>query len=75
MAARLRKTHQEDVRKKIQVAGIINKLQQHLNGEVELSKTQVASAKILLDKTMSNAPQEGEFEHHHELEIKWASEK
>lgn len=56
MAARLRKTHQEDVRKKIQVSQIINRLQDNLAGKVELTAGQIQSAKILLDKSMSNAP-------------------
>lgn len=57
MAARLRKTHQEDVRKKIQVSQIINRLQDNLDGKIELTNGQLQSAKILLDKSMSNAPQ------------------
>ena len=58
MAARLRLHHQEDVKKKIQVGNIINRLQKHINGEVEMSPTQVKPAKILLDKSVSNAPTE-----------------
>lgn len=58
MAARLRAHHQEDVRKKIQVGNIINRLQKHINGDIEMSPTQVTSARILLDKSVSNAPTE-----------------
>jgi hypothetical protein len=58
MAERMRKSHQEDVRKKIQVSQIFNRLQDHLDGKVELTSTQVQSAKILLDKSVSNAPTE-----------------
>ena len=58
MASRLRLRHQEDVKKKIQVGNIINRLQKHINGEVEMTSTQVTSAKILLDKSVSNAPTE-----------------
>lgn len=57
MAARMRKTHQDDVRKKIQATQIINRLQANLDGEIELTNGQIQSAKILLDKSMSNAPQ------------------
>lgn len=57
MAARLRKTHQEDVRVKIQASQIVNRLYANLNGEIELTTGQIQSAKILLDKSMSNAPQ------------------
>ena len=56
MAARIRKTHQEDVRRKIQLSMIINRLQDHFAGKVELTDAQIKSAKILLDKSMSNAP-------------------
>ena len=58
MAARLRKRHQDDIRQKIKVGVIIDRLEKHITGEIELSSTQVGSAKILLDKTMSNAPTE-----------------
>lgn len=57
MAARLRKTHQEDVKKKIQVSYIINRLQDNLKGKIELTNGQIRSAQILLDKTISNAAQ------------------
>jgi hypothetical protein len=56
MAARLRKTHQEDVRKKIKISNIIDRLEKHVAGEIEMTAAQVASARILLDKTISNAP-------------------
>lgn len=58
MAARLRARHQEDVRRKIQASQIINRLQDYFNGKVELSQGQIQSAKILLDKSVSNAPTE-----------------
>lgn len=58
MAARLRKTHQDDVRKKIQVSQIFNRLKSHFDGKIELTQTQIQSAKILLDKSVSNAPTE-----------------
>jgi hypothetical protein len=59
MAARkLRITHQEDVRRKIQVSHIINRLHRHIEGELELTPTQISAAKLLLDKAISNAPTE-----------------
>lgn len=58
MAARLRPRHQEDVKKKIQAAQIINRLQDYFKGKVELTAGQIQSAKILLDKSVSNAPTE-----------------
>lgn len=52
MAARLRKTHQEEIRTKIQASQILNRLQDHLDGSIELSATQVKVAEILLKKTL-----------------------
>ena len=52
MAKRLRKLHQEDVRKKIQTSQIINRLAKHIDGDIELTSSQVTSAKILLDRTL-----------------------
>lgn len=52
MAARLRKTHQDDVREKIQASQIINRLQACLDGNVELSSVQMKAAEILLRKTL-----------------------
>lgn len=56
MAARLKKRHQDDIRAKIKISNIIDRLEKHVNGEIEMTAPQVTSAKILLDKTMSNAP-------------------
>lgn len=58
MAARLRPRHQEDIKKKIQASQIINRLQDYFNGKVQLTPGQIQSAKILLDKSVSNAPTE-----------------
>jgi hypothetical protein len=55
MAVRLNRRHQDLVRDKIKVGNIIDRLEKHISGEIELSPTQVSSAKILLDKTISNA--------------------
>ena len=76
MATRLRKTHQDDVRKKIQVSQIINRLQNHIAGKVDLSQSQVSAAKVLLDKAISNAPTEisGPEGGPVETVIRWASE-
>jgi len=48
----LRKNHQDDVREKIQASAIINRLMGHVNGETDLSSTQVKAAEILLRKTL-----------------------
>jgi hypothetical protein len=54
MGARLKPHHQDDVRAKIKVGNIIDRLEKHINGDIELSATQVTSAKILLDKTVAS---------------------
>lgn len=54
MAARLRKTHQEDVRKKIQCSYLINRLMGHIDGKVSLAPTQITAIKVLLDKSLPN---------------------
>lgn len=56
MAARLNPRHSEMVRAKIQASQLVNRLTEHALGEAEMSATQVQAAKILLDKTLSNAP-------------------
>jgi len=63
MAARLKTRHQDDIRAKIQVAQIINFLQTYMKtgldtGKQEVAAARIQAAKILLDKTMSNAPTE-----------------
>lgn len=55
MAARLNNRHQDMVREKIKIGQIIDRLEKHVAGEIELTSAQVQSAKILLDKTISNA--------------------
>lgn len=54
MATRLRKTHQDDVRAKIQASQLINRLTDHALGTVELSPTQVQAINILLKKSLAD---------------------
>jgi hypothetical protein len=55
MPARVHKIrHDEETRAKIKAAQIINRLQQCIDGEVELSAQQVSAAKTLLDKALPN---------------------
>lgn len=56
MAARIKKHHQDDVRKKIQAIKLVQLLQEHAKGERNMEATQIQAAKILLDKSISNAP-------------------
>lgn len=53
-ARKMRITHQEDVRKKIQCSALINRLMSHIEGSVDLSNTQVRSIEILLNKSLPN---------------------
>ena len=61
--------HQEDVRRKIQSSQLINRLNDHAHGKVELSTTQVKACEILLRKsipdlsTVSGPGDNGEHEH------------
>lgn len=53
MAARLRKTHQEDVRLKIKASQLINALQNHALGKIaEMSPSRVRAVEILLRKVL-----------------------
>jgi len=56
MAERIHKHHQEDVRRKIQATQIIKRLQAYFDGDIELTQGQIQTARILLDKSVSNAP-------------------
>ncbi len=73
MAERLRLRHQQEIKDKIQTSQLINRLNKHIDGEIELSSSQVDAIKFLVNKTLSNAPTEidqnitGELEINHEL--------
>tara|TARA_R110000772_G_scaffold239707_1_gene351803 strand:+ start:249 stop:503 length:255 start_codon:yes stop_codon:yes gene_type:complete len=55
MAARLRNRHQDEIRKKIQVSQLINRLESYALGELpdtEVSPNRLNAIKILLGKTL-----------------------
>ena len=54
MAARLSRSHSNEVRQKIQTSYFITRLTEHVKGNVDLSKTQITAIKILLDKSLPN---------------------
>lgn len=54
MAARLNPRHQEMVRAKIQTSQLINRLQDHAFGRMEMPDSQRDSAKFLIGKSLSN---------------------
>ena len=57
MAARLHKLHQDDIRRKIQASVIIDRLEKHVKGEIEMSATQVQAANALLDRSVAKLSQ------------------
>ena len=52
MAARIRTKHQDEVRSKIQTTQLINRLQDHVFGDVDISQTQLKAIEILLKKNL-----------------------
>jgi hypothetical protein len=52
MAARLRKLHQEDVRAKIKTSQLLNRLENHAFGKLELTGTQIKAIEVLVRKTL-----------------------
>jgi ribosomal protein S7 len=74
---RMRRRHQDDIRAKIVVSRIINRLMAHVEGEKDLSQTQVRAAEILLKKALPDlSAQEltGEDGGPIEAVIRWRSE-
>jgi hypothetical protein len=64
MAARGRKTgfdslssaYAREVIYSIEMKKLVTRLQKFIDGDIELTSTQLAAIKILLDKSLSNAP-------------------
>ncbi len=52
MPARLRTMHQDEVRAKIKTSQLINRLENHALGKLELSKTQIKAIEVLIRKTL-----------------------
>jgi hypothetical protein len=52
MAARMRKTHQDDVRAKIKTSQLINRLEDHALGHLDLTTTQIKAIEVLIRKTL-----------------------
>lgn len=55
MAARLRKTHQDDVRAKIQVSNLIHRVNEYAMGNLsdeDISPNRLNAIKLLLNKTL-----------------------
>ncbi len=58
MATRLNPRNAESTRQKIQVTQLINRLQGHALGKIEMTPTQIDAAKFLLNKRIPNPPTE-----------------
>lgn len=64
MAARKNKVRlTENWKERIRTSMLLNRLNDHALGEVEMSSTQVDAAKYLLNKIISNAPTDQNVNH------------
>lgn len=75
MAARLNPRHSEMVRDKIRATLLVNKLEDHVLGEADLSSTQVSAALGLLKKCVPDlaaTEHSGDPDHPLALEVRWA---
>lgn len=52
MATRIRQEHQESVIQKIRTSQLVNRLQNHIDGKIELQPTQIKAIEMLLARTM-----------------------
>ncbi len=57
MAARLNRMHSEQVRAKIQASVLIDRLQKHVTGEIEMTPSQITAAQVLLDRSVPKLSQ------------------
>ena len=57
MAARKNLSHDKKTREKIKTSQLINRLEDHVLNELELSATQIKAIEILLKKTMPDLKQ------------------
>lgn len=57
MAARLSRAHSDAVRQKIQASVLIDRMQKHALGEIEMTPTQITAANSLLDRSVAKLSQ------------------
>ena len=57
MAARINRMHSEQVRAKIQASVLIDRLQKHAVGDIEMTPTQITAANSLLDRSVPKLQQ------------------
>ncbi len=61
MATRLNRRHTESVLAKIRTSQLVNRLQDNALGNIEMTKSQVESAKFLIERTIAKAEQPREL--------------
>lgn len=74
MAARIKNYHIEETRQKIRVSQLLNRLQNHADGEVDLTPTQLRAVEILLKKSLpdlSSIELKGDAENPLKMVIEW----
>lgn len=69
----MRKSHQEDVRAKIQSSQLINFLQKHALDGGTVDTTRVDAAKFLLNKAIANPPTDTNLNHGGSITFGWQS--
>lgn len=57
MPARLNPRHSDMVRQKIQASVLIDRLSKHATGKLEMTRSQIKAAEILLDRTVPKLSQ------------------
>ena len=79
MAARTRKVrHDDETRRRIQTSQLINRLENHVLSNTEMSSTQLRAAEVLLRKTLpdvSSVEMTGEDSGPIKMVIEWANSK
>jgi hypothetical protein len=71
MAVRKDGLHSERVRARIQLSQLVTRLQKNGLGELEMTASQVDSAKFLVNKAMPNLPERSDVNLTGNLSIEW----
>lgn len=57
MAARRNLKHSDEVRQRIRAGVILDRLQKHFDGKLEMTRTQLKAAEIMLDRSVPKLSQ------------------
>lgn len=63
--------HSEEVRARIQVGLLVNRLQSNGLGEITMTPSQVDSAKFLINKALPNLPERSEVDLTGNVSLNW----